>query len=190
MAQEFYVEPQPAASGLSSVPAVARKAVNWPHVWAFIALAFGLTWLLDLVMYLNGGLENPSAKLLLQFQMLIPAFAAMLLGMFFFKDSPIYYKTYRGPARWFIYFYFFLTFAYLVVAIFGLSQPEQAVALSGGLLLFSVIGLLLLIVLRWRGGPQAFAAAGMAGGNWRVWLLGGLGIVLFCALEALLNYVF
>ena len=174
-----------------SVPeAAARKTVNWPHVWAFLGLAFGLTWLLDLVMYLNGGLANPGVKLLLQFQMLLPAFAALLLGMFFFKESPVYYKTNRTASRWFIYYYFFMTLAYLAVAVLGLVQPAQGLAFGGYLLLLSVIGLVLLLVLRWRGGPQAFAGAGMAGGNWRIWLLYGLGVILFCAVETLLNYVF
>ena len=45
-----------------SVPeAAARRAVNWPHVWAYIGLSFGLAWLVDLVLYLNGGLTHPSA---------------------------------------------------------------------------------------------------------------------------------
>jgi hypothetical protein len=50
-------------------------------------------------MYLNGGLVNPVAKLLLQIQMLMPAFAPLLLGMFFFKESPVYYKTNHTASR-------------------------------------------------------------------------------------------
>jgi membrane protease YdiL (CAAX protease family) len=164
--------------------------VNWPHVWAYIGLAFGLSWLIDLVIYLNGGLASPATKLLMQFMMLMPAFSAMLLGMFFFKESPIYYKTNRTASRWFIYYYYFMTFAYLAAAVIGLVQPVQGLALSSSLILLSVIGLVLLLVLRWRGGPETFAKAGMAGGNWRIWLLYGLGVILFCALETLLNYVF
>jgi len=53
-----------------------------------------------------------------------------------------------------------------------------------------VVGLVLLLVLRWRGGPQSFAGAGMAFGKIRIWLLYGLAMVLFYGLETLLNYVF
>ena len=49
---------------------------------------------------------------------------------------------------------------------------------------------MLLLVLRWRGGPQSFAGAGMAFGSFRIWILYGLGMVLFYGLETLLNYVF
>jgi uncharacterized protein len=189
MAQSYSVVPEPVISEPASIPeASTRKAVNWPHVWAYIGLAFGLTWLIDLVMYLNGGLATPAAKLLLQFQMLMPAFSALVLGMFFFKESPVYYKTNRTTSRWFIYYYFFMTFAYLAAAILGLLRPAQGLMLSSSLLILSVIGLLLLVVLRWRGGPQSFAAAGMAFGRIRIWLLYGLGVVLFCAVETLLNY--
>jgi uncharacterized protein len=191
MAQSYTVKPERVTSGPASVPEAAeRKAVNWPHVWAYIGLSFGLTWLIDLVIYLNGGLAGPATRLLMQFMMLMPAFSAMLLGMFFFKESPIYYKTNRTASRWFIYFYFLMTFAYLASAVVGSIQPARSTTLSGSLLIFSVIGLVLLLVLRWRGGPQSFAGAGMAFGKIRIWLLYGLAMVLFYGLETLLNYVF
>jgi uncharacterized protein len=184
--QSDQVIPEP----LSAPTAPARRGVNWPHVWAYIGLAFGLAWLVDLALFLNGGLTNPSAKLMLQFQMLMPAFAALLLGMFFFKESSIYYKTNHSLSRWFIYYYFLMTFVYLAAAVVGSIQPALATTFSNLLLIFSVIGLVLLAVLRWRGGPQSFAGVGMAFGKIRFWLLYGLGLTLFYGLEALLNYVF
>ena len=193
MAHSYSVEPErilSASAASSEAAEPLRETVNWQHVWAYIGLSFGLAWLIDLLIFLNGGLANPAVKLLMQSMMLMPALAAMLLGMFFFKESPIYYKTNRTTSRWFIYYYFFMTFAYLAVSVFVLVQPAQGLAFSAYLGLLSVIGLLLLLVLRWRGGPQAFSGAGMAGGKGRIWLLYGLGVILFCALETLLNYVF
>jgi membrane protease YdiL (CAAX protease family) len=178
--------PQP-----DSVPELAaRRTVNWPHVWAFIGLSFGLTWLIDLVLFLKGGLAHPSAGLMLPFQMLMPALAAMLLGMFFFKESPIYYKTNHTASRWFVYYFYLMTFGYLVAVVVSLIKPALAATLSAPLLIFSVIGLLLLVILRWRGGPKSFAGAGMAFGRVRLWLLYGLGLVLLYGLETLLNYIF
>jgi membrane protease YdiL (CAAX protease family) len=191
MAQSSFVEsdrvvPEPAPVS----EAAGRRSVNWPHVWAYIGLSFGLAWLIDLVLYLNGGLTNPIAMLVLQFQMLMPAFAALLLGVFFFKDSLVYHRTNRTTSRWFIYYYFLMTIGYLAGVIAALVQPSLVTTVGGSLLLFSVVGLVLLLVLRWRGGPQSFAGAGMAFGSIRMWLLFGLGLVLFYGLQTLLNYVF
>jgi membrane protease YdiL (CAAX protease family) len=164
--------------------------VNWPHVASFLGLTFGLTWLADLVLYLNGGLTGPIATLLLQFRMLLPAFSAIFLGVFFFKESPIYYRSNRNISRWFVYFYLFLTLLYLIGLIAGLFQPKQALTISSLLLIPNVIGLILLIVLRLKGGKEAFAGAGLAGGKWQVWLVYGLGLVTFYGLQTFLNYVF
>jgi membrane protease YdiL (CAAX protease family) len=191
MEQSFLVESNRVVPGPAPVPEEAgRRAVNWPHVWAFIGLSFGLAWLVDLALYLNGGLKHPAVGLILQFQMLTPAFSALLLGVFFFKDSLVYYRTNRTASRWFIYYFFLMTLAYLAGAIAVLAQPSLIGTVSGSLLLFSVVGLVLLLVLRWRGGPQSFAGAGMAFGSIRIWLLYGLGLVLFYGLQTLLNYVF
>jgi membrane protease YdiL (CAAX protease family) len=191
VAQSNSSHPDQQISELVPVPqGASRRGVNWPHVWVYIGLSFGLAWLIDLVLYLNGGLKNPGASLMLQFQMLMPAFAAFLLGVFFYKDSLVYRKTNRTASRWFIYYYFMMTFAYLIAAVAVIIQPSLATTLSTSLLIFSVVGLILILVLRWRGGPKTFAGAGMAFGSFRIWMLYGLGLVLFYSLEMLLNYVF
>jgi len=171
-------------------PAVTKNKPNWPHVAGFLGLTFGLSWLLDLALYLNGGLTHPAASLLLQFQMLLPAFSAMLLGAFFFQESPIYHRTNQKASRWFVYYYLLLTFLYLLGSTAALIRPEQAVQLSSLLLIPSVIGLVLLVVLRLVGGRAAFDQAGMGGGKARIWLLFGLGLVVFYALQSFLNYAF
>src|SRR5512134_3651400 len=114
MAQTYLEKPDRVMPVTAPVPEEAeRRGVNWPHVWAYIGLSFGLAWLIDLVLYLNGGLRHPAAILMLQFMMLMPAFAALLLGVFFFKESPVYYRTNRTTSRWFIYYYFLMTMVYL-----------------------------------------------------------------------------
>ena len=163
---------------------------NWPHVASFLGLTFGLTWLLDLALYLTGGLTNPAASLILQFQMLLPAFSAMLLGAFFFKESPIFNRTNCRTSRWFVYYLILLTVLYLAGVIVALIQPEQAVTLTSALLIPNALGLILLIVLRLVGGKDAFAGAGLGGGKARVWFFYGLGLVAFYGFQTFLNYVF
>jgi uncharacterized protein len=169
----------------------AQARVNWSHVAWFLGLTFGLTWLLDLVLYWNGGLSSPIAGLCLQLQMLLPAFSAMILGLFFFQESPIHYSSNRTVSRWFIYYYLLLTFIYLLGVTAGLLQPQQVAVISSLLFVPSLIGLILLIVLRLRkGGKEAFASTGLAGGKWQIWLVFGLGLVLFYAVQTGFNYVF
>jgi len=163
---------------------------NWPHVAWFLGLAFGLSWLVDLALYLNGGLSNPATTLLLQFQMLLPAFSAILLGAFFFKESPIYHRTNRRTSRWFVYFYLLLTFLYLLGSIVALIQPKLAVTISSVLLIPNVLGLILLAVLRLVGGKDAFAGAAMGGGKVRVWILFGLALIAYYGFQTFLNYIF
>lgn len=163
---------------------------NWLHVTGFLGLTFGLTWLVDLALYLNGGLSNPATMLLLQFQMLLPAFSAMFLGVFFFKESPIYIKTNHRTSRWFVYFFLLLTFLYLLGAIAALIQPDLSATITSVLLIPSVLGLVLLIVLRLVGGKDSFSGAGLGGGKVRIWLLYGLGLVAFYGLQTFLNYIF
>jgi membrane protease YdiL (CAAX protease family) len=169
---------------------ITPSRVNWPHVAWFLGLAFGLTWLADLALYWNGGLAGPLTGLLLQFQMLLPAFSAMLLGTFFFKESPLYYRSNRAASRWFVYFYLLLTFLYLIGSIAALIQPERTATISSLLLIPNLVGLILLVVLRMKSGREAFAGAGLAGGKWHVWLVYGIGLVAFYALQTFLNYVF
>jgi membrane protease YdiL (CAAX protease family) len=114
----------------------------------------------------------------------------MLLGAFFFKDSPIYYRSNRGLSRWFIYFNFLLTGLYLLGAIVGLIQPGLGATLASLLLIPNFLGLILLVFLRLKGGKNTFVDAGMAGGKARVWFGYGLGVVIFFALQAWLNYLF
>jgi len=175
---------------LSSTTTPAKPAVNWRQVATFLGLAFGLAWLTDLVIYLNGGLAAPSTKLLMQFQMMTPALAALLLGVFFFRDSPVYHGNNHTASRWFVYYYFVLCALYLAGSIFSLVQPDQVAMISQVLLMINIPGLILLVALRLAGGKNALSAAGMGGGKWKYWLILGLGVVAVYALETLLNYAF
>lgn len=191
MSTSISLNPEQAIPNVPSETTLTAPAtVNWFRVAWFLGLAFGLAWLVDLAIYLTGGLAGPGTGLLLQFQMLMPAFSAMLLGAFFFKDSPIFYRSNHGASRWFVYFYFLLTGLYLIGVIVSLIQPTLATSLTSLLLIPNLLGLILLVVLRLRGGKNTFVEAGMAGGSVRVWLGFGLGLVLFFALQTWLNVVF
>lgn len=168
----------------------AQTKPHLPHILCFLGMTFGLSWLVDLVICLNGGLANPATPLLLQFQMLLPAFSAIILGVFFFKESPLYRYTNRGITRWFVYFYIFLTFLYLIGSIIALIQTNLAGTIAAVLLVPNVLGLLLLVVLRLIGGSNEFSRAGLSGGKPRFWLFMGIGLILYYGFQTFLNYLF
>jgi len=179
-------QPPTAEKGLKS----ALRKVNWKQVGAFLLLTFGLTWALDLVLYLQGGLANPAVGIALQLQMLLPAFSAMLLGMFCFKDSPIHLSNNHRTSRWFTWYFLFFTLLYIVGFILVSLRPDMLLTVSAVMLAPSVLGLLLVLVLRLKGGKDSFAGAGMAGGKAKWWLLLGLAVILFMGLQTALNWLF
>ena len=174
-----------------AVPAVpSAKKVNWKQVGTFVGLTFGLTWMLDLVLFLRGGLNNPAAIIALQFQMLLPAFSAILLGMFFFKDSPINIKSNHSKSKWFTWYFLLFTLAYAVAVIISFIRPELVQTISGYMLIPGLLGMVLVIVLRAVGGKDTFAGVGMGGGKAKLWFLFGLGIIAFAGLQTLLSWLF
>jgi membrane protease YdiL (CAAX protease family) len=170
-----------------------QLAPDWRHVGAFLGLTFGLTWLLDLVIFLHGGLSAPGTITTLQLQMLLPAFSAIFLGLLFFPESPIYRKRDAGRGRWFYYYFLFLTVIYALGAIGVWLAPVQATITRLAAiipLLLAVLGLLLLVVLRLTAGGEAMARVWLAWGNWRYWLFFGLAFFAYYVLQAALNAFF
>jgi uncharacterized protein len=164
-----------------------KKGVFW-----FLGLTFGLTYLIDLVIYLRGGLTSPGWYSAILLAGMMPAFSAILLGLFFFPGSPIFHKRPAGQGRWF--YYFFLVYTAIIaigVIIIWLDPTDQIVKLvTRAPTLVMLVGLPLLIVLRFASGREAMARVWLSGGNWRYWLLFGLAYVAFYVLQATLNALF
>ena len=169
---------------------VTNLGPNWRHVGAFLGLTFGLTWLLDLVLYLRGGLGIPGASTVLQFQMLLPAFSAILLGLLFFRESPIYRARAAGRGRWFYYYFLLLTMIFSLGALGVLYLPARGTLMQLAAVapnLVAYLGALLLIILRFTAGREAMARVWLSGGSGRYWLLFGLAVVAFYVLQVVLN---
>ncbi len=168
--------------------ALTAPRVSWRRVAAFLSLAFGLAWLLELGLYLAGGLTHPAAIAVLQTVMLMPALAALVPGMFVWRDSPLYWRTNRTASRWFCLYYLLMTAVSLLSALAGLLSPSLQITTALGVVTIglSVLGLILLLVLRRAGGKDAFTAVGMAGGKARYWLAFGLALAAFWGLQTLL----
>ena len=190
--------------------ATIKPGPNWRNVILFLGLTFGLTWILNLFIWqgINGLGQN--ATLLLQLQMLLPAFSAILLNLFVFKDSHLHRSNYLttmqpqsdpagdrpvggrkvfGP-RWFYYSYLLFTLVYALLGSLILVLPEQSTTISaigGGI---NILMLVILIIMRALSGKQSFNLAGLRGGKVLHWLLYGLAFVLFYGLSTALNAAF
>lgn len=164
---------------------------DWRQIGLFVGVTFFLTYLLDLILYLvAGGLDHPAVGQVLQLQMLIPAAVAITLQLFVFRDSPIY--RLGGQAQWAFYIYLAVTVLFVVLAGVTLLFPNQIVTSIAGLaaLILSVGGLLLIVLLRLIAGREAYAQAGLRGGQWRHYLLFGLALVLIYGAMTALNALF
>jgi membrane protease YdiL (CAAX protease family) len=164
-----------------------KKGVFW-----FLGLTFGLTYLIDLIIYLRGGLTGPGWYNALALTGMMPAFSAILLGLFFLSGSPIYYRRSAGRGRWFYYFFllYIVSIAIGVISIWLVPSDEMIEIVSIVTQLVMVAGLPLLIVLRFAAGREGMARVWLSGGNWRYWLLFGLAFVAFFALQTALNALF
>lgn len=164
-----------------------RKSVNWKQVGLFLAITFSGAWLLDLVLFLTGGLASPLITPLLVTQMTIPSFAAILLGTFFFHESPLYYRVCKTNIRWFTYYFMVQTVLFVACILVVAVSPGTAKtveALSG---ILSVVGLVMLVVVRLAGGKDVFPQAGMGFGSIKHWLIYGGVLVTFYLLLLGLN---
>jgi uncharacterized protein len=169
----------------------ATEAPCWRHVGIFLGLTFALTWLLNLTIFLAGGLAALSGLgTMLQLQMLLPAFSAIVLGLFFFKESPLHVSKKAGRGRWFYYYFLLLTVLYVAGSVGAALQPSLQPTVSAVTGIMTIVGLLLLIALRLVGGREAMARVWLAGGKPIYWLLFGVGIVAYYGLQTFLNYVF
>jgi len=164
-----------------------KKGVFW-----FLGLTFGLTYLIDLVIYLRGGLTGPGWYNAIWLTGMMPAFSAILLGLFILPGSPIYYRRPAGRGRWFYYFFLLYT-VIIAIGVIGIwlvpsDQMIELVTIAPQLVM--VAGLLLLVVLRFAAGREAMARVWLSGGSWRCWLLFGLAYVAFFVLQTALNALF
>jgi membrane protease YdiL (CAAX protease family) len=176
---------------VANITAQPAKQVDWKQVGLFLLLTFGITWGIDLVLYLTAGYgNNASALIMLQLQMLIPAASAIFLGLFIFKDSRIAWNSIHGNARRFLLFYLVFTLIYALIAMLSLMMPEQGAIFSAAGSSFGILSLLVLVALRGLGGKESFEKAGLTGGKPGKWLVYGMAFFLFYALFTGLNALF
>ncbi|HHY89203.1 MAG TPA: CPBP family intramembrane metalloprotease [Chloroflexi bacterium] len=166
------------------------STTRWSRVGLFVGLTFALTLALDLLIWVNGGLNNSGVGVALQAQMLLPAFVAIGLGLFVFTDGPIHLSRVRGQAKIFLIGYLVFTLIFLALAAAGILMPSMVTVISAVSGLFNIAALLAVVLLRLIGGRESFRKAGLTFGRPIHWLVFGGGLALVYVLNTVLNWVF
>lgn len=160
------------------------------RILIFCLLVFSLSWGFDWVIihftnadvYGNLGM-NP-------WGMLAPAFVALILQIFFFKDSKIYYRIYKEKPRWILFGFILLTVLYGILIIGAAMHPQSKRLYQGiGSLLFT-LWTLLIFFINGQSKEGAFERAGLGLGNVKTGQLFIGGIILFFIVQAGLNLFF
>ena len=167
-----------------------KLGVNWKQVGMFVGLTLALSWLLDLVLWMKFG-YGKEAALFLQLQMLIPAFVAIVLQRYVFKDSPLYRKNLQGRARWFFGLFQIFTLVFFALVVLVSLNPElYPVPLASVVMLFLVVSMIALIVIRVLAGKEAFRNAGLSGGKAWSWPVVWFVVLAYLFLQVGLTAVF
>jgi len=156
----------------------------------FLLLTFGLSWGFDLILSRASGYEAYQALGMTPWGMLVPAFVALALNLFAFKDSPIHFRTCPRKPLWILLGFLVLTVAYGVATLVAATFPGAARMLAGlGAVLISLWTLLILFTLR-PGDGEAYRRAGLPLGDVKWGQRFVLGIILFFLVQAALNLAF
>jgi len=166
------------------------ERIQGGRVLLFLAWTFGVSWGFDgLVIYL-GGLDAYHNLGMNPWGMLAPAFVAIILQMFIFKDSPIHFRTFKEKPRWILLGFLLLTVLYAVLTMISIFHPQSRRIFQGvGALLFTLWTLLVFFI----GGQSkagAFERAGLRLGDMKLGPRFVFGIIVFFAVQASANLLF
>lgn len=122
--------------------------------------------------------------------MLVPGFVAIILQMFFLKDSPIYYRVNKEKPLWVLKSFLILTVVYGIIVFSAALVPESKQLIQGiGALLFTLWTLLIFFISS-QSPKSSFEKSGLSLGNLESGPRFILGIVFFFLLQAALNLSF
>jgi membrane protease YdiL (CAAX protease family) len=163
------------------------RHVRIGRVVLFLFLTFTLSWGFDLLIVAARGRGAYLDFGMTPWGMFVPAFVALVLQLFIFKDSPIYFRKYKEKPRWILLGFLFLTLAYgaitvLVVTASGAGRVYQGV----GTVLITLWTMLVLFVSG-QSEVDAFKRAGLQLGDVKQGQRFVLSVVTFFIFQAMLN---
>jgi len=160
------------------------------RIFIFLFFTFLLSWSFDGFLIYFTGLDPYLNLGMSPWGMLVPAFMALILRMFIFKDSPIYYRIYKKKPVWILYGFMILTIIYGILIWFVALNPELKQIFQGvGAILFTLWTLLVFFIYG-QSKRSALEQAGLGMGKTKMGPRFMLGIILFLLLQAAFNLLF
>jgi len=163
------------------------RSLRIGRVAAFLLLTFALSWGFGFLIAVTIGhgayLELGMSPL----DMLFPAFVALVLRLFVFKDSPVHFRRYRGKPRWILYGFLLLTVLYGIVTLIGILAQGQSAVFQGVGSLLTTLWTLLALFVAGQSSKEDLEQAGLQLGNTDQGMKLVLGVVAFFALQAGMN---
>ena len=157
------------------------------RVVLFLVLTFALSWGFDLIVAAASGYEAYLDLGMTPWGMFVPAFVALSLQLFVFKDSPIYFRRYKEKPRWILVGFLLLALIYGLVTVLAVVFPQAGRILQGIGTVLITLWTLLIFFVSGQSKAEAFERAGLRLGDVGQGQRFVLGIVVFFVLQAGLN---
>jgi membrane protease YdiL (CAAX protease family) len=168
----------------------STQRVHLGHVFSFLILTFGLSWGFDLLVALTVGQAVYLASGLNPMGMFVPAFSALLLQLFAFKDSLVYFRTYREKPRWIFHSFLLLTVLNGVITLLAFTTSIRTLILQGVAGILGTLWTFAVFYIYGQSSAESIRRAGLQIGNKDLAVRFIAGVVLFLLIQAVLNGLF
>lgn len=160
------------------------------RVFIFLLLTFSLTWGLEVLVASTIGQPAYLETKLHPLGMFFPAFSALLLRIFIFKESPLYFKTHTETTRWIFYAFFLIVFLNAILTLLSLTTVTHTTILQGVSGILVMLWTLLVFYIYGKSGAVAFERIGLQIGDKDLGIRFIVGVALFLLSQAALNWLF
>jgi membrane protease YdiL (CAAX protease family) len=166
------------------------KKIRIQRILVFLFFTFFLSWGFDVVLIYFAGLDKYRTLGMNPWGMLAPAFVAIILQMFFYKDSRIYFRNYKEKPRWIFYGFLLITALHGILTLTAVFHPEERDLFQGlGALLYTLWTLFLFFNCG-QSEKGSFERAGLQLGNMKIGIRFIVGIIIFFLVQAAFNLLF
>jgi len=164
--------------------------IRLKRIAIYLFLTFLLSWGFDWLIIYYTGIDVFINLGMNPWGMLAPAFSALILQIFVFKDNPLYYRTHKEKLRWILYSFLILTVIYGFIIWIAALNPILIKLFQGISSLLFTLWTLLIFFIWGKINKSGLENSGLSLGNIKLGLRFIFGIVIFFLLQAVFNLIF